>query len=70
MYKEQVENFLRELLSEEGITEEEVSQILNETLNEIGMTIDFLCEDLKKGVEARISVERQFNFTKAIFNVI
>lgn len=66
-YKQEAERLLREIISDESLTDEENDMIYNITLIKSGQTLDHFATDLEIGVKNGYSIEEQ---KRIISNII
>lgn len=62
--EEAIDSFLREMLYESWMDEEDYQYVITETFKSTGITKDDIIRDLQKGVENGYSIEDQLEIAK------
>ena len=65
-YEIEIDEFLRSIIYESWMDDEDYNTILNETLNQLGISKKIISDDIETGVMNGYSIETQFRLVQII----
>jgi hypothetical protein len=68
-YEKEIVQFLRDMIYEDWMNEEDYNNIISETLKQIGINKEKLSTDIENGIKNGHSIETQLALVKRILNV-
>lgn len=68
-YEKEIDQFLRNMIYEDWMNEEDYNNIISETLKQIGINKEKLSTDIEIGIKNGYSIETQLALVKRILNV-
>ncbi len=68
-YEKEIDQFLRDIIYEDWMNEEDYNEVINETFKLLGTNKEKLNDDIEIGIKNGYSIETQFALVKRILNV-
>lgn len=68
-YKKEIDQFLRDIIYENWMDEEDYKKVITETFKKIGITKEKLSSDIEMGIKNGYPIETQFSMVKHVLNV-
>ena len=68
-YEKEIDVFLREIIYESWMDENDYNEVINETFKQLGTNKEKLSNDIEIGIKNGYSIETQFALVKRALNV-
>ena len=68
-YEKEIDDFLREIIYESWMSEEDYNEVISETFKQLGTNREKLSNDIEIGIKNGYSIETQFALVKRVLNV-
>ena len=69
-YEKEIDDFLREIIYESWMSEEDYNEVISETFKQLGTNREKLSNDIEIGIKNGYSIETQFALVKRVLNVV
>jgi len=68
-YEKEIDQFLRDIIYEDWMNEEDYNEVIKETFKQLGINKEKLSDDIEIGIKNGYSIETQFALVKRVLNV-
>ena len=68
-YEKEIDQFLRDIIYEDWMNEEDYNEVLTEAFKQLGTNKEKLSSDIEIGIRNGYSIETQFALVKRVLNV-